>query len=215
MLLAVARWGSRHGHSGRRAAARTMSTRACWKDRADCTTQSRAAQTSVGHTVTHTGWRNHRLRSGSAPLPTQQRRCLTGSAGAGFWGHGTKTVTAIDCHAAGEPARVIVAGAPEVKGTSMLEKRESMMEVRASLITWLCGVCPCAADQTWCARALARSLHHLCGSLHTVHRLSLAEPDPRVTLARQMHCCTNFTGPPLALPQRVCFQWYVAHAQGL
>jgi hypothetical protein len=61
----------------------------------------------------------------------------------------------------------------------------------------------------------ARSLHHLCGSLHTVHRLSLAEPDPRVTLARQMHCCTNFTGPPLALPQRVCFQWYVAHAQGL
>jgi hypothetical protein len=173
MLLAVARWGSRHGHSGRRAAARTMSTRACWKDRADETTPSRAAHTSVGHTVAHTGsgWRNHRLRSGSAPLPTQQRRGLTGSAGAGFWGHGTKTVTAIDCHAAGEPARVIVAGAPEVKGTSMLEKRESMMEVRTCVTHHMavCTVCPCAADQTWCARALARSPPHLCGSLHTVH----------------------------------------------
>eukprot|EP00035_Acanthoeca_spectabilis_P025977 m.460743 g.460743 ORF g.460743 m.460743 type:complete len:388 (-) comp22125_c0_seq1:106-1269(-) len=50
------------------------------------------------------------------------------TAAPGFWGEGVKTVTAVDCHAAGEPARVIVAGAPNLPGTTMLEKRLSMMD---------------------------------------------------------------------------------------
>ena len=58
----------------------------------------------------------------------RQQRSL-GGAPAGFWGHGTKTITSIDCHAAGEPARIIVAGAPEVKGVTMMEKRVQLMEV--------------------------------------------------------------------------------------
>ena len=38
------------------------------------------------------------------------------------------TIKSIDCHAGGEPARVIVGGLPDVPGVSMYEKREYMME---------------------------------------------------------------------------------------
>ena len=45
----------------------------------------------------------------------------------------------IDCHAAGEPARVVVGGLPHIPGTSMMEKRSWMMDhlddIRKILIT--------------------------------------------------------------------------------
>lgn len=64
--------------------------------------------------------------SGSARVTEVARRGIT-TVSAGFWGQGTRTVTAVDCHAGGEPARVIIAGAPHVSGDTMLEKRGSMI----------------------------------------------------------------------------------------
>lgn len=43
------------------------------------------------------------------------------------WGAGTRSLQVIDCHAGGEPARVVVGGLPHVPGTTMLEKRAHMM----------------------------------------------------------------------------------------
>eukprot|EP00038_Savillea_parva_P009714 m.185370 g.185370 ORF g.185370 m.185370 type:complete len:419 (-) comp16430_c0_seq1:140-1396(-) len=72
-------------------------------------------------------------RTVPVPPPTGMRQTLargmsTSAATPGLWGAGTKTVTAVDCHAGGEPARVIVAGAPDVPGTTMMEKRTAMMQ---------------------------------------------------------------------------------------
>lgn len=85
----------------------------------------------------------------------RQQQNLRG-APAGFWGHGAKTITSIDCHAAGEPARVIVAGAPEVKGVTMMEKRVELMEV----------CCPCLDD--W--RPQRNDQHAKHNHLHTRSR---------------------------------------------
>ena len=40
----------------------------------------------------------------------------------------TRRLQVIDCHAAGEPARVVVGGLPHIPGATMLEKRAHMME---------------------------------------------------------------------------------------
>lgn len=44
------------------------------------------------------------------------------------WGTGTKFIQSIDCHAAGEPARVLVNGVPHIQGRTMYEKRNTFME---------------------------------------------------------------------------------------
>mmetsp|Transcript_13715 Transcript_13715/g.44795 ORF Transcript_13715/g.44795 Transcript_13715/m.44795 type:complete len:414 (+) Transcript_13715:89-1330(+) len=44
------------------------------------------------------------------------------------WGAGRRMLQVIDCHAAGEPARVVLGGLPRVPGTTMLEKREHMRD---------------------------------------------------------------------------------------
>jgi len=52
---------------------------------------------------------------------------------------GTRLFQVIDCHAAGEPARIVVGGLPHVPGGTMYEKRNHMMEhmddIRKILIT--------------------------------------------------------------------------------
>lgn len=45
-----------------------------------------------------------------------------------IWGSSSRLIQAIDCHAEGEPARVIVGGVPAVKGVSMFEKRNYFMD---------------------------------------------------------------------------------------
>ena len=56
-----------------------------------------------------------------------------------IWGHGQRTFQCIDCHAEGEPARVVVGGLPHVPGETMFEKRNHMMRyldsIRKLLIT--------------------------------------------------------------------------------
>merc|ERR1719410_130781 len=42
-------------------------------------------------------------------------------------GNGTRTLQVIDCHAAGEPARVVIGGMPHIIGNSINEKREHFM----------------------------------------------------------------------------------------
>lgn len=44
------------------------------------------------------------------------------------WGIGARVLTTVDCHAAGEPARVVVGGMPHVPGATMYEKRAYIME---------------------------------------------------------------------------------------
>jgi len=41
---------------------------------------------------------------------------------------GRRTLQVIDCHAEGEPARVVVGGLPHVPGTTMLEKRAHLRD---------------------------------------------------------------------------------------
>ena len=43
-------------------------------------------------------------------------------------GHGTRMLQVIDCHAAGEPARVIVGGLPHIPGDTVSQKRKYMMD---------------------------------------------------------------------------------------
>src|SRR5919106_6402520 len=40
----------------------------------------------------------------------------------------SRTITAVDAHACGEPGRVIVSGAPEVEGATMFEKMVALRE---------------------------------------------------------------------------------------
>ena len=42
--------------------------------------------------------------------------------------HTIPTLEVVDCHAAGEPARIVVGGVPPVPGSTMMEKRDHMME---------------------------------------------------------------------------------------
>ncbi|CAE8616841.1 unnamed protein product, partial [Polarella glacialis] len=44
------------------------------------------------------------------------------------WGTSGRHLRCIDCHAAGEPARVVIGGLPHVPGNSMKEKRARMMQ---------------------------------------------------------------------------------------
>ena len=44
------------------------------------------------------------------------------------WGTGTRMLQCVDCHAAGEPARVVTGGIPHVPGATMREKRLHFME---------------------------------------------------------------------------------------
>ena len=44
------------------------------------------------------------------------------------WGSSVRRFQVIDCHAAGEPARVVVGGLPHIDGKTMNEKRLRMME---------------------------------------------------------------------------------------
>eukprot|EP00041_Stephanoeca_diplocostata_P013532 m.237381 g.237381 ORF g.237381 m.237381 type:complete len:389 (-) comp19369_c0_seq4:136-1302(-) len=46
---------------------------------------------------------------------------------ASLWGTGVKILGTIDCHAAGEPARVVISGMPSVAGRTMMEKRIVLM----------------------------------------------------------------------------------------
>jgi proline racemase len=43
-------------------------------------------------------------------------------------GAGTRALQVVDCHAAGEPARVVVGGVPTVPGETMFAKREYMRD---------------------------------------------------------------------------------------
>ena len=43
-------------------------------------------------------------------------------------GAGTRALQVIDCHAAGEPARVVVGGLPTIPGGTIFEKRQHMMD---------------------------------------------------------------------------------------
>lgn len=49
------------------------------------------------------------------------------------WGASTRRLQVIDCHAAGEPARVVVGGLPTVPGATIAEKRSHMMRHMDSL----------------------------------------------------------------------------------
>ena len=55
------------------------------------------------------------------------------------WGSGRKVFKCVDLHCGGEPARVLLSGAPYVPGCSMLEKRKYFMEkldmIRLLLLT--------------------------------------------------------------------------------
>jgi hypothetical protein len=44
------------------------------------------------------------------------------STSASPWGTGQRTLTAIDCHCEGEPARIVTGGVPAVHGETMYEK---------------------------------------------------------------------------------------------
>jgi len=44
------------------------------------------------------------------------------------WGAGTRRLQVIDCHAGGEPARVVVGGLPHVPGSTVAEQRTHMIE---------------------------------------------------------------------------------------
>ncbi|CAK8988050.1 unnamed protein product [Durusdinium trenchii] len=44
------------------------------------------------------------------------------------WGAAGRKLQCIDCHAAGEPARVVIGGLPDVSGATMAEKRLRMMQ---------------------------------------------------------------------------------------
>ena len=70
------------------------------------------------------------------PDPRQSGRChrrhsssssSSGTAAAGVWGTGTKYLQTVDCHAEGEPARVVISGVPPVPGRTMFEKRAHFM----------------------------------------------------------------------------------------
>ncbi len=63
-----------------------------------------------------TGWRSMRLSR------LLVRRALS------TWGAGTRRLQVIDCHAGGEPARVVVGGLPTVPGATVAEKRLHMMQ---------------------------------------------------------------------------------------
>ena len=41
---------------------------------------------------------------------------------------GTTVITTLDAHAAGEPLRIITSGLPELKGSTILERRGYMLE---------------------------------------------------------------------------------------
>jgi hypothetical protein len=49
------------------------------------------------------------------------------------WGAGRRMLQVIDCHAAGEAARVVIGGLPRVPGATMLAKREHMRSHMDSL----------------------------------------------------------------------------------
>jgi len=48
-----------------------------------------------------------------------------------MWGHGRRIFHCVDLHCGGEPARILVGGAPQVPGTTMAEKRQHMIETPA------------------------------------------------------------------------------------
>ena len=58
-------------------------------------------------------------------LPPAVRRRLCRAASS--FGAGQRLLQVIDCHAAGEPARVVVGGLPHVAGESLSEKRTTFM----------------------------------------------------------------------------------------
>ena len=55
------------------------------------------------------------------------------------WGNGRKVFKCVDLHCGGEPARVLVSGAPSIPGNSMMEKRKYFMDnldnIRQVLLT--------------------------------------------------------------------------------
>ena len=61
------------------------------------------------------------------PFTRLARRALS------TWGASTRRLQVIDCHAAGEPARVVVGGLPTVPGATIAEKRSHMMRHMDSL----------------------------------------------------------------------------------
>ncbi|CAJ1458123.1 unnamed protein product [Effrenium voratum] len=70
----------------------------------------------------------HALRP-RALVPTG-RRFLTSASP---WGASGRRLQCIDCHAAGEPARVVTGGLPHIPGVSMRAKRHFMMQHHDSL----------------------------------------------------------------------------------
>lgn len=53
-------------------------------------------------------------------------RCFTAQMNP--WGTSIKRLWCVDCHAGGEPARVVIGGLPNIFGSTMREKRERMMQ---------------------------------------------------------------------------------------
>ena len=59
-----------------------------------------------------------RPRAPRAALAARGVRCAS-------FGAGQRLLQVIDCHAEGEPARVVVGGMPHIAGADMIEKRQT------------------------------------------------------------------------------------------
>ena len=59
-----------------------------------------------------------RARAPRAALAARGVRCAS-------FGAGQRLLQVIDCHAEGEPARVVVGGMPHIAGADMIEKRQT------------------------------------------------------------------------------------------
>lgn len=70
--------------------------------------------------------------SSSSPPVIDPKSVIAPTTGRG-WGAGRRALQVVDCHAGGEPARVVVGGLPHVPGSSMNAKRERMRDEMDSL----------------------------------------------------------------------------------
>lgn len=60
-------------------------------------------------------------------LRTRGSRCLASTAARNIFGTSTRHIQVVDCHAGGEPARVVVGGLPRVDGATVAEQRKTCM----------------------------------------------------------------------------------------